>query len=44
VNNRDFWRQLRLLVWLRGLYVAIVGLSIGAAVGAILNLFTRGHQ
>ena len=43
MNNPRFRRQLRLLAILRGLYVAIIGLSIGALLGAILNLFTRSH-
>ncbi len=44
MNNPRFWRQLRLLALLRGLYVALTGLSIGIALGAVLNLFTKGHS
>ena len=39
MNSRQFWRQVRLLAWLRRFYVAVCGLSIGIAVGAVINLF-----
>lgn len=42
MNNRaEFNRWLWLLAILRGLYVAVVGLSAGGTIAAILILFTR---
>ena len=43
MNNQRFWWQLRLLALLRGLYVALTGLSMGIALGAVLNILTRSH-
>jgi len=41
MNNPRFWRQLRLLALLRGLYVALAGLSLGGLVAVVINIFTR---
>lgn len=42
-DRRKFLRQLRLLALLRGFQLAVCGLSIGAALAAIINLFSRGQ-
>ncbi len=41
MRNEDL--HLQLLAGLRVLYLAIVGLSIGCTLGAIVILFTKGH-
>ena len=40
-DRQQFLRRTRYLGWLRGLYVVLVGLSIGGALACIINLFTR---
>lgn len=40
-ERKRFLRHLKLLAFLRALSVALVGLSVGATVAAVLILFTR---
>ena len=40
-GRRKFLRQIRILAFLRAVYVALVGVSVGATVGAFIILFTR---
>lgn len=42
-DRQRFLRQVRLLAWLRRFYVALGGLSIGAALVAIFNTIPKGH-
>ena len=41
-DRRKFLRQVRLLAALRWFYLALAGLSIGGALGAVINLFSKG--
>lgn len=41
-DRRKFLRQVRLLEALRTLYYGIAVLSVGVALGAVVNLFSKG--
>lgn len=43
-DRRRFLRQVRLLALLRTLYIGVAVLSAGIALGAVVNLFSKGIQ
>lgn len=42
-NRQRFLRQLKWMRVLHAAYAALVAVSVGATLAAVLTLFTRGH-